>query len=191
MVCDGRFDGPYDAIPDGSLSEDDLNLGLSACLEFEVKTWPTLGKMKALVGHSQELRAKMASGLANEIEEMATSVWRDAFCCEPNWPQGKFAAETVEILSHVADDPSFHFGDAELKELKIAHAYDLVGQMLSIQVFGGRHDALKMQHELGIIKRRRSAAGIRDRAILGGAKPFSDPVDHSFSVRKPGPSGPG
>jgi len=165
--------GPFSHIPDGNLSESDLRIGLDVLDAFEQKITPVIGQLTTLVGHPEMERIALAGVLTRQMEKDAADSWHEAFVCPLNWSDDDFAGEALNIIIHTTREPSFHFGDASLKELMIAHAADLIVQTLRIQILGGRRDSLHLRHAGGYIKAETERRARRDRAILGGAKPYS------------------
>lgn len=168
-------DGPFGHVPDGDLRPMDVALAWAAMAEFEEAAGPVLGRLHSLSGAREARRAAACRAVAEEVERLADRTWRESFAMAPNWTPGDFADRVREIAEHAATGQSFHFGDSAVKELIVAHALDLVVQHFRISMVGGRRDSHRMAHDCGHIRAASDRRAERDRAILGGARPFSAP----------------
>jgi hypothetical protein len=159
--------GPFAHIPDGEIGDAELGLARDALHEFSRRAAAPMGRMVSLVGMGRDKQREAAGPIAEEVAEIAVEVWSHHFGSEPDWERGKFADDIAEMVAYRACGPDFHFGDAALKELVVAHVFDLVVQQMEIQIVGGRRDALAHRRAL-----RPDTAG-RDRRILDGERPFT------------------
>ena len=162
--------GPFAHIPDGEIGDGELAVAREAIHEFARRATAPMGRMTAMVGLNEDRQAAVAASIGDEVADVALAVWGENFVGNPDWERTTFAGDVGEMLAYRARGPDFHFGDKALKELVIAHVFDLVVGHMEGLILGGRRDAMAHRN----IRPDRSG---RDRRILRGERPFTGASD--------------
>lgn len=172
--------GPFAHLPDGAFGPAQADIAQRAIADFSRRAAAPMGRMVALVGRNADRRRRDAGPIAAAVAAVALAVWRAHFAREPNWTMAHFTETVAEAILYQTQGAAFHFGDGAVKELVIAHAFDLVLGHMLIEVLGGRRDALPYRAAV-----RPDTAG-RDGRILRGDRPYTG-VSFPAALAAPAP----